>query len=99
MNPLNLTDALKLYNVLRPHLPEYNKDDDPLEFISKIMKNIRSSDKHKDYVDAVSLMTGIPVKEILKYEPIEVLETFTNGLITNRITSLSEFAKRIEYNG
>ena len=68
MNPLNLTDALKLYNVLRPHLPEYKKGSDPLDYFSIIIKNIRKSERYKDYTDALSIMTNMPSSEILKFE-------------------------------
>jgi hypothetical protein len=99
MNHLNLTDALKLYNVLRPHLPDYKEGDDPLEYFSIIIKSIKKSERYKDYTDALSIMTGMSSSEILKFESEEILQTFMNSLVENRIVNLREFAKRIEYNG
>jgi hypothetical protein len=98
MEPLSLSNALKLYDILQEHLPEFNKDEEPIEFIGKIIKNIRSSEKHRDYLDAVSIMTGISVIDLTRHSSEEVLEMFVNGLSTNKIISLKEFAQQVGYN-
>ena len=97
MEPLNLTNALKLYDVLHEYLPEYKEDEDVLEFVGKIVKNIRNSNKHRDYLEAVSIMTNVSIETLIEYEPNEVLEEFTRGLILNDVVSLKEFAKRVGY--
>jgi len=90
---------MRLYKVLKPHLPKYKEGEEALEYFSKITKNIRTSGRHRDYVEAVSIMVGMPVKDIIQFESMEILQTFINGLTENRIISLVEFAQQVGYDG
>lgn len=94
MKPLNLSDALELHGILGKHLPE-NVDLEPLEFIGTIIKNIRQSGEHFDYIDAVSLMTKESIDDLVQKEPVEVLGLFTKGLEMNSIVSLKAFWDRV----
>lgn len=97
MKPLPLDKALELHGILSIHIPD-EIGDDSLEFIGKIIKNIRESERHKDYVDAVMLMTELDFSEITQMSSEDVLELFTEGLATNKILSLNEFCKRLGIN-
>jgi hypothetical protein len=98
MEPLSLSNALKLYDILQEHLPEFNKDEEPIEFIGKIIKSIRNS-KSSAFIDATSLMVGIEIDELVQYPSDEILEMFVDGLSENRIISLKEFAIQVGYHG
>ena len=56
MDVLTIDKALELYKILKPHIPE--PEDDALEFVGKIVDSIHETNQHKDYVDAVMLMSG-----------------------------------------
>jgi hypothetical protein len=83
MNPLNLNKAFQLHDIIGKYLPENEEDIDALAFIGTIVKNIKDSENHRDYVDAVMLMSGKTWEEIKEMQYDEVLELFISGLSTN----------------
>ena len=94
---LNLTNALRLYEILAPHLPEYNSDTDLLEFAGKIVDNIIESGKHANYVEAISLMENISVEEVTQLDANVRVDKFLNGLVENNVVYLIEFCKSVNY--
>jgi hypothetical protein len=97
MESLTLSKAMELYEILGPHIPEVDKDEDPLEFIGKIVRSIRESDEHERYVDAVMLMSGVEWEELKQLDSNEVLELFVNGLSKNKIVSLKSFCDSVGF--
>ena len=97
MKPLTLDEALRLHEILGSHIPEF-EEDDALEFIGKIVSNIRQSNQHKDYVDAVMLMSGKEWDEVKQMEHEEVLELFIVGLTDNKIVQLKSFCDKVGFN-
>ena len=97
MKPLTLDEALQLHEILGSHIPEF-EEDDALEFIGKIVSNIRQSNQHKDYVDAVMLMSGKEWDEVKQMEYEEVLELFIVGLTDNKIVQLKSFCDKVGFN-
>jgi hypothetical protein len=97
MKPLTLDKAVLLYEILGEHIPEFS-DDDPLEFVGKIVDNIVQSNQHKDYVDAVMLMSGSDWEEIKQMDSENVLELFIKGLMENKIVRLKDFFEQVGYN-
>ena len=98
MKPLTIEKALQLYDVIGSYLPEIEDDDiDALKFVGTIVKNIRESEQHKDYVDAVMLMSRISWDELKKMQSDEVLELFVGGLATNKIIELKSFCNTMGY--
>ena len=63
MKPLTIDKALQLYDIIGKYIPEADEET-PLEFVGTIVKNIRESDQHKDYTDAVMLMSDKLWEEI-----------------------------------
>ena len=99
MESLTLDKALELYEILGAHIPDVkNENINALEFIGKIVRNIRESEKHQNYVDAVMLMSGKEWKELKIFESDEVLSLFIEGLSVNRIVDLKVFCKEIGFN-
>ena len=97
MKPLTLDKALQLHEILGTHIPEFDEDG-ALEFIGKIVSNIRQSNQHKDYVDAVMLMSGSEWNEVKQMSSEKVLELFTKGLVENKIVYLEDFCNKTGYN-
>lgn len=94
MKPLNLPEALELYEIIGKHIPE-ETDDEILDFVGKIVSNIRISGEHRDYVKAVSILTGQSIDELLQVPPENILELFIEGLSDNKIIYLKEFSESI----
>ncbi len=96
MKPLTLDKALVLYDLIGDYIPSV-EDDDALDFIGTIISNIRQSGNHSAYTDAVSLMSGMKVEDLLKLDYTKVLDLFVKGLAENRVISLRDFCVRIGY--
>ena len=94
---LNLNDALKLYEILSPHLPEYNSETDLLEFAGTIVDNIINSGKHANYIEAISLMENITMEEVTQLDTDVRINKFMSDLVENDIVYLIEFCKSVNY--
>jgi hypothetical protein len=98
MEALTFSKAMELYEIIGEYVPDVeDKNTDALEFIGKIVKNIRESEQHKDYVDAVMLMSEKEWEELKTLSSDEVLSLFIEGLTTNRITSLKIFCNEMGF--
>ena len=97
MEALTLNKAMELYELLGAHIPEVDDADDPLGFISKITSSIVASEQHKDYIDAVILMSDKPWEEIKQLKSEEVLNLFIDGLSVNKIFTLKVFCDNIGF--
>jgi len=94
---LNLSEALKLYEALQPHVPEYHPDMQLLEFAGTIIDNMISSGKHANYVDALSILLEISREQVLQLDTNDALEKFLVGLVENDVLYLIEFCRSIDY--
>ena len=98
MKPLTLDKALKLYDIIGKYLPEIEDDDiDALEFVGTIIKNIKELEQHKDYTDAIMLMSEKTWEEIKEMQSEKALELFIGGLTDNKIIELKSFCDAIGY--
>ncbi len=81
---LNLEKAIQLYEIIGRFIPEVeNRNYDILDFAGKIVNNIIDSQQHRVYLEAISLMTGYSVEELIannepKDSPFNIL---TNNII------------------
>ncbi len=99
MESLTLDKALELYEILDAHIPEVgNEDVDVLEFIGKIVKSMRKSNEHQNYIDAVMLMSNKVWEDVKVLDASEVLNLFIEGLSTNKILDLKIFCNEIGFN-
>ena len=90
MKPLNLSDAMKLGTILYPYIPD--EADDSLDFIGTIINNIKTSGKHIDYLNAIALMYGMSIDDVIKQDDSEfVLEMFAEGITLNNLLDLKIF--------
>jgi len=98
MKPLNLEKALELYNIIGKFLPENPEiGTEILDFVGIIIENIKQSGEYRRYVEAVSIMSGKEISDILEFEYQIILELFIKGLVENRILDLKEFIEGLEY--
>jgi hypothetical protein len=94
---LNLNNALRLYELLSPHLPKYNSETDLLDFAGKIVDNIINSGKHANYIEAISVLENITMEEVTQLDANDRISKFLNGLVENDIIYLIEFCKSVNY--
>jgi hypothetical protein len=97
MESLTLSKAMELYEILGPHIPEVDEDEDLLEFVGKIIEHINSSNQHEDYTLSVELMSEKSWKEIKNLTSEEVLRLFIEGLIANKIIQLKSFCDTVGF--
>ena len=96
MKRLSISEALQLYQYLGKYIPEDAEND--LEFIGTIVHNIKNGDNPRDYVDALSLLTGFSVDDIVtNLSPEEGLKLFYDGLTENDVVNLKKFCDRLRY--
>ncbi len=78
-------------HLLQDHIPPLSDEQDALQFIGKIVDNIKLSNRHNDYIDAVVLMSGQDWEELKFLDSGEILRLFIDGLSVNRIVTLKSF--------
>ena len=89
---LHTRKALKLAELLNPFIPKVDEDDnDILDFVGRIVGDIRSSDHPEVFADAMILMYDYSDDELVKLSGMELAEKFSSGLAENQIISLCEF--------
>jgi hypothetical protein len=96
---LTLDKAVQLYELLGSHIPEYNEGDETIDFIEKMVHSIRTNGTGTEYIEAVELMSGMPLETLSQFAPIEILDLFTESIAENQIISLKGFLDKVGYNG
>lgn len=97
MKQLPLHDAVELYSLLAPYIPENVSD--VLEFTGKIVDNLQKSDNQQNYFTAIKLMTGKDEMYFLKIGAVKTLQLFMDGLIINNILALKDFCSKVGFDG
>lgn len=87
---LNLDKAIKLYKILKPHVPKDTRNISSLEYIKKIIYSIEEENP-KDYVDAIQIMYNISLDDLKTKDADEILDMFIEGLSQNKFLSLCDF--------
>lgn len=94
---LNLTNALRLAELIDPYIPvEIDYDAPIFDFAGTILENIVLSEKHADYLALVSLMSKETTDDLLQMSKPEVFRVFVDGLEENNILALIEFYRGIK---
>lgn len=96
---LNLEKAIQLYEIIGRFIPEVeNRNYDILDFAGKIVNNIIDSQQHRVYLEAISLMTGYSVEELIaNNEPKDLLLLFINGIAENNLIKLKFIMESLGY--
>jgi hypothetical protein len=88
---MKLRDAVKLYEVLEPFLPEDIEEDEIiLSYAEKIIRKIYQGNPMVFYT-AIEIMWKIPQTELLEYDDKTSLELFMRGLVEVKILELKSF--------
>lgn len=99
MSVLSLEKAIRLYNLLHPYIPDPYQEQTALEFVHKIVYNIKEQNP-RVYVDALALMQETDADTIMKtYSPQESLIEFERGLEENQIIALRDFCLKVGLHG
>jgi hypothetical protein len=96
MKPLNLPEALELYEIIGKHIPE-EIDEEILSFVGKIVSSANKMGQG-DYASSVILMTKQSAEELNEQPIEEILGTFMIGLTENKILQLQTFCNSIGLN-
>ena len=96
IQPLPITKALELYDLLGEYLPEFDAEMQVLDFVGTIVNNA-VADESTAIVDALRLMANMNVKEIADFSVEMQLKLLIAGLIENDIVNLVKFCKDIGY--
>ncbi|MBU2051389.1 MAG: hypothetical protein KKH61_20770 [Gammaproteobacteria bacterium] len=96
---LNLTDALKLYDILKDHLPVDATNLTAFHYAGKILDSIITKETHEDYLDAVALMNKCEIDDLIQNDVSEVFAAFIDGLIENEILEIKNFCEKVGYHG
>ena len=87
---LNLEEALELYKILKPHLPNVKEELDSLSYI-KLIVNSMKNENPRDYVDSLMIMYNLEFDDLRKMNSDKILTLFIDGLSENKVVSLCEF--------
>ena len=96
LRPLQIEKALELYDLLDKYIPNYDKSQPILDFVSIIVKRI-VDDHSPAFIKAITLMTDMNTEELSAFSPEHRLELFIAGLTVNNIVMLKRFCEDIGY--
>jgi hypothetical protein len=92
---LSINDALRVYYLLEPYLPE-KAPNDLLAFMGTLVSNLKEN-APEAYVDALGLMLDKSREQVLEeIPPDESVVHFSSGLEANSLLSLREFVRKLE---
>lgn len=91
---LNIKDALKLYELLQPHLPD-SMSGSVLDFTGKVIKNIKTSESPEDFSEILMLMYDYELSDLTIFSGVKLVELFIEGLLDNQIISLVDSCKQL----
>lgn len=86
MKVLNLKEALELYRLIGAYIP--TGVEDHLQVADIIVTKAEEDDNKEAISDAVCLMSGKSVEELLAMQPEEVTKLFVFGLVRNEVSLL-----------
>lgn len=93
MTPLTLEEALELYKLLKDYL--HSEVDSIIGMAQGILDGVQKNQSDRDYIEAISLMSGIPVNALVRRDSDEILEMFLEGLSINDVLDLKDFCEGI----
>jgi hypothetical protein len=87
---LNTEQALELYKLVGKYIPQ-EFDGEILDFVGKIVEDIKESDTPENFGAAVMLLGDLSLDQVKELKGADAIMIFTEGLVENKITSLVEF--------
>lgn len=96
MKKLSIEEALQLYAIIGDFIPKDASDE--VDFVGKIVHGIRTSERPRDYLEALSLMTEYSIDEIVHgIDPEVSVGMFYEGLLINQVQNLKQFCDRLSH--
>lgn len=92
---ISLSEALQLNKLLKDHLPDEFMTN-PLEFVGTIVGSMVASGEHRNFVDALIIMTGYTDDEIVSMDKSDTISLFIEGFVKHDVWTLREFCKTLE---
>ena len=97
MKILNLDEALQLYDLLGEYLPDEEEPNSIINFVGKIVNNIKENSRPEIYIQSISLMSDFSEDDLLSMTSEQVLQLFIQGVMENQLPSLKKFCETIGY--
>ena len=91
---LPIDKALELYSLLKPHLPEIDKESEFLDFIGKITESMRANDPAA-YVYCMQIVSGLELDDFEEMDSAEAFSVFLEGLAENNVAGLVKFCESL----
>ena len=100
MKPLSIDKALRLYMMLSPYLPDVKEIETGLEYVGDILQSMIDDGHPRIYLEAVALMMDATIDDVTEnLNKEEILDSFADGLMENKIFDLEAFCKKVGLNG
>lgn len=97
---LTLSQACELYDLIIPYLPKETKEGEfAISYVSKILGNIRDGKDPDVFTRIMMLLTGLSRQELVSFDAEDIVSTFTDKLIENRVLDLVKYLREIGYGG
>ena len=94
IKPLPFDGAMQLYFLIKDFIPtDFDANYDFLTFVGKVVNDMSV----KEYVDTVSLMTGIPTSQFRDEDAEDIFKIFGAGIAINNTYELIEFCKKMSF--
>ena len=87
---LSIDKALELHALLKPHLPETDKESEFLDFIGDVIESMRENDP-ASYVYCMRLVSGLELDDFEGMIVLEAFAVFLEGLMENNVSALVRF--------
>lgn len=92
---INLDTAWKVYLVINKYLPtSISETETDVDYFMKIVDNVIEHEGYTDLIHATSLMSGLPLEELVKMEVDDIIELFTIGIRENKVMEMKLFFDR-----
>ena len=92
---ISLSEALQLYKLLKNHLPDEFLTN-PLEFVGTIVGSMIEHGEHRNFIDALVIMTGYTNDEIVLMDKEDAIQLFIEGFVKHDVWTLKDFCKTLE---
>jgi len=95
---LSIKDMFRLWRLVGDHLPD-EVGDDIVDFVGTIVDSMISKNQLTNYADAIMLVSGKSLDELVAIPPQDKIELFAKGLADNNIMLFKDVIKRTGFNG
>ena len=95
---LSIKDMFRLWRLVGDHLPD-EVGEDIVDFVGTIVDSMINKNQLTNYADAIMLVSGKSLDELVTIPPQDKIELFAKGLADNNIMLFKDVIKRTGFNG